>query len=69
MLKIKKDQLTKKDISKKINSKIGLSKAYTNKITDNLINILKHPLVNYHHHDNDEMIPKVEKKYWELNEK
>ena len=32
-----------------------------------LINNLKHPLVDYHHHDNDEMIPKVEKKYWELN--
>ena len=41
MLKIKKTQLTKKDISKKINSKIGLSKSYTNKITDNLIFILK----------------------------
>tara|TARA_Y100000816_G_scaffold251764_1_gene202412 strand:- start:590 stop:889 length:300 start_codon:yes stop_codon:yes gene_type:complete len=46
MLKIKKDQLTKKDISKKINSKIGLSKAYTNKITDNLINILKSLIKN-----------------------
>ena len=41
MLKIKKTQLTKKDISKKINSKIGLSKSYTDKITDNLIFILK----------------------------
>ena len=41
MLKIKKTQLTKKDISKKINSKIGLSKSYTDKITDNLIIILK----------------------------
>ena len=41
MLKIKKDQLTKKDISKKINLKIGLSQAYSNKITDNLILILK----------------------------
>ena len=46
MLKIKKDQLTKKDISKKINSRIGLSKAYTNKITDNLINILKSLIKN-----------------------
>ena len=41
MLKIRKTQLTKKDISKKINSKIGLSKSYTDKITDNLIFILK----------------------------
>ena len=32
-----------------------------------LIKELKHPLVHYHHHDNDEMTPKVEKKYWELN--
>ena len=32
-----------------------------------LIKELKHPLVDYHHHDNDEMTPKVEKKYWELN--
>ena len=32
-----------------------------------LIKELKHPLVNYHHHDKDEMIPVVEKKYWELN--
>jgi hypothetical protein len=34
-----------------------------------LIKNLKHPLVGYHHHDNDEMIPIVEKKYWELNDK
>ena len=34
-----------------------------------LIKSLKHPLVDYHHHDDDEMIPVVEKKYWELNEK
>tara|TARA_A100001011_G_C13930469_1_gene682944 strand:- start:123 stop:422 length:300 start_codon:yes stop_codon:yes gene_type:complete len=46
MLKIKKDQLTKKDISEKINLKIGLSKAYTNKITDNLILILKNLIKN-----------------------
>ena len=32
-----------------------------------LIKNLKHPLVDYHHHDKDEMIPVVEKKYWELN--
>ncbi|MBD1150510.1 HU family DNA-binding protein [Pelagibacterales bacterium SAG-MED29] len=41
MLKIKKTQLTKKDISKKINLKIGLPISYTNKITDNLLLILK----------------------------
>lgn len=41
MSKIKKTQLTKKEISKKINLKIGLSKSYTDKITDNLIFILK----------------------------
>ncbi len=46
MLKIKKTQLTKKDISKKINSKIGLSKSYTNRITDNLIIILKDLIKN-----------------------
>ena len=46
MLKIKKTQLTKKDISKKINSKIGLSKSYTNRITDNLIFILKDLIKN-----------------------
>ena len=46
MLKIKKNQLTKKDISKKINSRIGLSKEYTNKITDDLILILKDLIKN-----------------------
>ena len=46
MLKINKTQLTKKDISKKINLKIGLSKSYTNKITDNLISILKDLIKN-----------------------
>ena len=46
MLKIKKTQLTKKDISKKINLKIGLSNSYTNKITDNLILILKDLIKN-----------------------
>jgi len=46
MLKINKTQLTKKDISKKINSKIGLSKSYTNKITDDLILILKDLIKN-----------------------
>ncbi len=33
-----------------------------------LLGSLKHPILDYHHHDNDEMIPKVEKKYWELND-
>ena len=46
MLKIKKTQLTKKDISKKINLEIGLSKSYANKITDNLIFILKDLIKN-----------------------
>ena len=46
MLKINKTQLTKKDISKKINLKIGLSNSYTNKITDNLILILKDLIKN-----------------------
>ena len=46
MLKIKKTQLTKKDISKKINLKIGLSKSYTNNITDNLLQILKDLIKN-----------------------
>ena len=41
MLKSKKSQLTKKDISKKINSKLGLSNSYTEEITNNLILILK----------------------------
>jgi len=41
MLKIKEPYLIKKDISKKINLKIGLSALYVNKITDDLIYILK----------------------------
>jgi nucleoid DNA-binding protein len=41
MLKIKEPYLIKKDISKKINLKIGLSALYVNKITDDLISILK----------------------------
>ena len=41
MLKSKRIQLTKKDISKKIKSKIGLSVSYTDKICDSLIVILK----------------------------
>ena len=46
MLKIKKTQLTKRDISKKIHLKIGLSKSYTNEITNNLILILKDLIKN-----------------------
>ena len=41
MLKIKEPHLTKKDISKKINSRIGLSALYANQLTDDLIFILK----------------------------
>jgi len=41
MAEIKKTNLTKKDISKKINLKIGLSTSYSNRITDDFINILK----------------------------
>ena len=38
-----------------------------NKERKSLFKSLKHPILDYSHHDNDEMIPKVEKKYWELN--
>ena len=38
----KKISLTKKDISKKINLKTGLSNFYTKQITDDFINILKY---------------------------
>ena len=41
MSEIKNVNLTKKDISKKINLKIGLSTSYSNRITDDFINILK----------------------------
>ncbi len=41
MLKIKKSQLIKKDISKKINTKIGLSASYADEVTDDLIILLK----------------------------
>ena len=41
MTRTKKDNLTKKDISKKINSKTGLPNSYSNKITDDFIDILK----------------------------
>ena len=38
--------ITKKQVSNKIYNKIGLSKSYVNKITDDLINILKHIICN-----------------------
>ena len=41
MLKIKKTNLTKKRISKKINLVSGLPVFYTNRIIDDLMNILK----------------------------
>ena len=41
MSEIKKINLTKKDISKKINSKTGLPILYTNKIIDDFIDVLK----------------------------
>ena len=41
MLETKNLNLTKKEISKKINLKTGLPVSYTNKITDGLIKILK----------------------------
>ncbi len=41
MLKIKKTNLTKKSISKKINLVSGLPVFYTNRIIDDLMNILK----------------------------
>ena len=46
MSEIKKTNLTKKDISKKINLKIGLSNLYTDKITDDFIVILKNLIKN-----------------------
>ena len=46
MSEIKKTNLTKKDISKKINLKTGLSNLYTNQITDDFINILKNLIRN-----------------------
>ena len=42
MAEIKEISLTKKDISKKINLKTGLSNLYTNQITDDFISILKY---------------------------
>ena len=41
MVETKKITLTKKDISKKINFKTGLSNLYSKQITDDFINILK----------------------------
>ena len=46
MSEIKKNNLTKKDISKKINLKSGLSNMYTNQITDDFIYILKNLIRN-----------------------
>ena len=42
MAEIKKITLTKKDISKKINLKTGLSNSYTKQVTDDFISILKY---------------------------
>ncbi len=46
MLKIKKKNLTKKEISNQINYKIGLSNNYSEKIIDDFLNILKDLLRN-----------------------
>ena len=46
MLEIKKINLTKKDISKKINLNTGLSSLLTNQITDDFIDILKNLIKN-----------------------
>tara|TARA_B100001559_G_C16229500_1_gene497193 strand:- start:102 stop:401 length:300 start_codon:yes stop_codon:yes gene_type:complete len=42
MAEINKISLTKKDISKEINLKTGLSNLYTKQITDDIISILKY---------------------------
>ena len=46
MSEIKKTNLTKKNISKKINLNTGLSTSYANKITDDFIDILKNLIKN-----------------------
>ena len=46
MSEIKKTNLTKKDISKKINLKTGLSISYASRITDDFIDILKNLIKN-----------------------
>ena len=46
MSEIKNVNLTKKDISKKINLKTGLPVSYANKITDDFIDILKNLIKN-----------------------
>jgi nucleoid DNA-binding protein len=46
MLKIKKNNFTKKELSKKINLKTGLPISYSNEITDNFIRILKNLIKN-----------------------
>ena len=46
MSKVKRLNLTKNDIVKEINLKIGLSDSYINKVVDNLIEILKASIKN-----------------------
>ena len=46
MLKIKKNNFTKKNISQKINIKTGLPISYSSEITDNFISILKNLIKN-----------------------
>ena len=41
MLKIKKTQLTKKHLAKKISSKIGISSLYSDELVSDIITILK----------------------------
>ena len=41
MLEIKKNNFTKKNISRKISERTGLSNLYSNKITDDQIDIIK----------------------------
>ena len=46
MPKIKRLNLTKKDIVKEINLKTGLSNSYINRVVDNFIQILKDSIRN-----------------------
>ena len=50
MLKIKKNNFTKKNISQKINIKTGLPISYSSEITDNFISILKNLIKNKDFH-------------------
>ena len=50
MLKIKKNNFTKKNISQKINVKTGLPISYSSEITDNFISILKNLIKNKDFH-------------------